>query len=342
VVSAAAARFVLARGARRPVRVLVFLLCALLAAQGLAPNFVLLSASFLFVGLCAGSVDMLLNAQATEIERDAGRPMINSFHGYWSLGSIIGSLLAVGAAAASIPPGVHLSVVGLTLAFASIPLVSGVPDTRGGAAKLLAPGTGRLRMGAAVAVVSALAVAAVVIEGAGGDWSAIYLRDFGHAPEGVAALAFAAMSTAMTLVRFTADRVTALTSVRLVAALGGLVAGLGFLAAIAFPAPAFSIAGFALVGAGAAVLFPLAMTAGSNLDEAGNALSFATAAGYAGSLVAPPLIGGAADRFGLRLALLMPALVGFAVFGMMASTRVLSARTNRGSTDAAKPVESKA
>lgn len=342
VVSAGAARFVLARGARRPVRVLVFALCALLATQGLAPNFTLLAASFLAVGLCVGSVDMLLNSQATEIEREAGRPMINSFHGYWSLGSIVGSVLAVGAAAASIPPAVHLTLVGVALALASIPLVARVPDTRGGAAVLIAPGSGRWHLGTAVAVISVLALVAVVVEGAGGDWSAIYLRDFGHAPEAVAALGFGALSLAMTAVRFVADRLTAVTGVRGVAALGGLVTGLGFLVAVVFPVPALAIAGFALVGIGSAVLFPLAMTAASNMDESGTALSVATAVGYAGSLVGPPLIGAAADHFGLRLALLIPAGAGFVVFGMMASTRVLSARTSRRSSDAAERVEPEA
>ena len=342
VVAAGAARLIIGRGARRPVRIGLFVMCAMLAAQGLAPTFALFVTALLVVGVCVGGVDMLINAQATQIERDAGRPMINSFHAYWSLGSILGSAGAAAAAAARIPPSVHLSVVAVGLALGSIPLVAPVPDTRGGAAALLAPGSGRLHFGAAVAVISVLALVAVTVEGAGGDWSAIYLRDFGHAPEGVAALGFAALSVAMTLVRFTADRITAMTSVRLVAGLGGLVAGLGFLLAIAYPAPLWSIAGFALVGAGSAVLFPLAMTAGSNLDEAGSALSVATATGYAGSLVAPPLIGAAADHFGLRLALVIPAIAALSVVGTMASTRVLSSRTTRRLTDAAESVEPKA
>jgi MFS family permease len=343
VTSAGAGRAILARGARTPVRVGMFVMCAMLAAQGLAPNFVSLAIAFLVVGLCVGAVDMLLNSQATEIERDSGRPMINSFHGYWSLGSIVGSLIAVGAAAAAISPGVHLTVVGVVLAVASIPLIAAVPDTRGASASLLAPGSGRWRIGAAVAVVSALALASVTVEGAGGDWSAIYLRDFGHAPESVAALGFGVLSVAATAVRFTADRLTAFAGSRVVASLGGLVTGLGFLLAIAFPAPAFSLLGWALVGAGSAVLFPLAMTSASNIDKRGTALTIATAAGYAGSIVAPPAIGAAADHFGLRLALLIPALAALAVFGMMASTRVLSSRTTtRRLADATEGLESKA
>jgi len=342
VVSAGGGRLLLARGARRPVRIGVFLMCALLAGPGLAPSFVALALVFLLTGACAGGVDMLINSQATDIERTSGRPMINSFHGYWSLGAIVGSALAVGAAAAAIPPSIHLTVVGVGLAIASVPLVAAVPDTRGGAAVLLAPGSGWWRVGGAVAVISLLALVSVTVEGAGGDWSAIYLRDFGRAPESVAALGFGVLSVAMTLVRFTADRLTAISSTRAVTALGGLVAGLGFLLAVAFPAPVISLAGFALVGAGAAVLFPLAMTAASNLDARGNALSFVTAAGYAGSIIAPPLIGTAADHFGLRLALIIPAVAALSVVGMMASTRVLSSRTSRRSSDATERVESEA
>lgn len=244
-----------------------------------------------------------------------------------------------GAASLGAPPSLHLTIVGVALAVASLPLVAAVPNTRGGAALLPAAGGGRLRLGAAVAVVSALALVAVAVEGAGGDWSAIYLRDFGHAPEGIAALGFGALSVAMTVVRFTADRITGLTSVRVVAAAGGLLTGLGFLLAVLLPAPLWSIAGFALVGAGSAVLFPLAMTTSSNLHEAGNALVVATAAGYAGSIVGPPLIGGAADAFGLRLALLIPMAAGLVVFVMMATTRVLSSRSTRRYADAAESVE---
>ena len=206
VISAGAGRPILARGARTPVRIGVFAMCALLAAQGLAPSFLSLTLVFFMVGLCAGAVDMLLNSQATEIERNAGRPMINSFHAFWSLGSIVGSLLAVAAAAAAISPAVHLTIVGVGLAAASLPLVAAVPDTRGAAAVLVAPGSGRWHIGAAVFVVSLLALVSVTVEGAGGDWSAIYLRDFGHAAESVAALGFGVLSVAMTAVRFSPNR----------------------------------------------------------------------------------------------------------------------------------------
>jgi MFS family permease len=343
VIAAAGARLLLARGARLPVRIGVFALCVLLIGPGVAPTYTVLVAVFLVTGLFAGASDVLMNSQAAEIEREAGRPMINSFHAYWSLGSIVGSIIAVAAAALLIPPSIQFGVVGILLAVASVPLVAAVPDTRGGAAALIPADAARWHVGAAVVVLAMIALVAVAVEGAGMDWSAIYLRDFGHASQGVAALGFAVMAVTMTAVRFTADRLTALTSPRAMVALGAAVVAAGFGLAVAFPEPwVLAIAGFGLVGAGTAVLFPLAMSASANLDAAGTTLSLVTAAGYAGSVVVPPLIGGAADRFGLQLALLIPMAFALVVVGLMAGTRVLPTSATRRFSDATEGVEREA
>ena len=67
-----------------------------------------------------------------------------------------------------------------------------------------------------------------------------------------------------------------------------------------------AITGFALVGMGTAVLVPLAFSAGANLGASGTALTLVLAGGYAGSIAGPALIGSAADRVGLRVALGIP------------------------------------
>ena len=339
VVGAGVARPALGQGARVPARVSMLVMFAALVAPAVAPSFVLLAIAFLAGGLCAGFLDPLLNAQAAEIERNAGRPMINGFHAYWSLGSIVGSVIAAGAAAVSLSPAIHFTAVALVLAAVSVPLLAALPDTKGGSATLVPTGTGRFAMGTALTVVAALAFLGIVVESGGGDWSAIYLRDFGHAPQDVAALGFAALSAAMTVVRFTADRLTAMSSPRVVAALSGLVSAAGFAVAIAFPSAPTAILGFALVGVGAAALVPLSFSAAANLDRDGNALSIVTAVGYASSIVSPPLIGAAADRFGLRLALLIPTAAGVGVLAMMAGTRVLSKRTPGRLANATERVE---
>src|SRR6266851_2117535 len=313
VAGAVLARPVLAGGARRWVRVLTIVMVAALIGPALAPGFAVFAATFLLLGIVSGLIDVLENSQATEIERDSGRPMINGFHGFWSLGFVAGGVVAAAAAAVGLGPLPHFAIVAAVVGVASVPLLAGVPNTRGGAATLLPSGTTRLRIGTAVGAVAAMAFFGILVESAGGDWGPIYLRDYGKTTLAVAAGVSVTFSIAMTAVSLTADQLTARTSAAVVVALGSIVSIIGVGLAVALPAPATAIMGITLVGAGCAVMVPLAFSAAANLGRTGTALSLVMSAGYAGSIVGPWLIGSAADRFGLRLALLIPLAAAAAV-----------------------------
>lgn len=321
VIGAAVAGPALARGAAKWVRGGTVVMLGLLVTPAAAPSFPVFAGTFLILGLCGGFLDVLENSQAAALEREAGRPMINSFHGFWSLGFVVGGLGAAIAAGLTVGPLPHFALVAVLVGGASVPLLAQVPDTRGGAATLLPSGTTRWRIGAAVGAVAAIAFFGILVESAGADWGPIYLRDFGGASLGVAAGVGVAFSIAMTVVRFTADRLTAFTNATAVAALGALVAMAGIGLAIATPAPVPAIAGFTLVGAGCAVMVPLAFSAGANLGRSGAALSAVTAAGYAGSIFGPLLIGSAADRIGLRIALSIPLAAAVVVLLTASSLR---------------------
>ena len=167
-----------------------------------------------------------------------------------------------------------------------------------------------------------MALFGILVESAGGDWGPIYLRDYGKTTLALAAAVSVTFSIAMTLVRLTADRLTARTSAAVVVALGAIVSMIGVGLAVALPAPATAIAGFTLVGAGCAVMVPLAFSAGANLGRTGTALSVVMSAGYVGSIVGPWLIGSTADRVGLRLALLIPLAAAVAVLLTAVGLRV--------------------
>src|SRR5260370_17125326 len=99
---------VLGRGARAWVRAGTVAIGAALLGPALAGSFAALFISLVLLGVCAGFIDMLENAQAAELERIAGRPLINGFHGFWSLGTLLGALLPAGAAFAPVSPLPHL------------------------------------------------------------------------------------------------------------------------------------------------------------------------------------------------------------------------------------------
>ena len=319
VIGAGVARVVLGRGARAWVRGGTIAICAALVLPALAGSFTQLLVSLLLLGACAGFIDLLENAQAADLERIAGRPLLNGFHGYWSLGVFTGAILAGAAAFAGVPPLLHFALAALVAAFASAFFLRDLPDTSAGAPQRAPRGVGRYWLTGFVVAVAAISFSSVLVEGGTADWSPLYLRELSHADPGVAASGFAAFALAATLVRFRADLLTARTSPAVVARLGGIIAAIGLVLAIAVPALPGAITGFALVGIGTAVLVPLAFSAGANLGASGTALTLVLAAGYSGSIAGPAMIGNVADRFGLRIAMGIPLAAAIVIIALAGS-----------------------
>ena len=327
VLGAGVARLVLSRGARRWVQAGTVAICVALLGPGTAVSLEQLLVAALLLGGCAGFIDVLENAQAAELERLEGRPLINGFHGFWSLGAIFGSVLAGIAAFAGLAPLPQFAIGAVIAAVVSTPFLRDLPDTRSGADETTRSAPGRLWLRGSLVAVAAVAFAGILVEGGTADWSALYLHEFSHANSGVAAGGFAAFALAATMVRFRADRLTARTSPSLVARLGGLIAALGLALAIAVPALPVAIIGFALVGMGTAVLMPLAFSAGANLGQSGTPLTIVLAAAYAGSIAGPALIGSAADQFGLRVALTILLAAAIVVMALAGSLQVANGAT---------------
>jgi MFS family permease len=328
VVGATVARFLLGSGARRFVRAGTPVLAVALVTLGLAANLPQLVVGMLLNGLCAGVLDVLENAQGAELERLAARPMINGFHAFWSLGAVVGSLMAGVAAYFAIAPVAHFAAVAAVVAVASAWFLRDLPDTRSGAARVAPPGAGRLWLTGPVVAVSVVSLAGFLVEGGTADWSTLYLRDLSHVNPGVAAAGYGGFMLAAMLTRFRADRLTARTSTVIVVRLGALLGAGGLALAVAFPALAGAATGFALVGIGTAVIVPLAFAAGANLGASGTALAVVMSSGYAGSVVGPALIGHAADHFGLRVAMLIP-LAGALTIALLAGNLRPAPQQNR-------------
>lgn len=313
VAGATAGRPVLSRGARAPVQVATVLLCAATAALGLAGSLVTLIAAFFVAGVLAGFVDVLENAQAAELEHEAGRPLINSFHGFWSLGALVASLAASAAAYLNVTPAIHFAAAGVLIALGSAWALRDLPDTKSGAAASLPDRLPKRPPGWDVMAVSVIAFCALIVEAGSSNWSSLFLRDVSHASAALAAIGLTSFLGATTIVRFLADSLTSLAGRAAVTRIGAVLAGAGLAVAIAVPSIPGAMTGFALSGMGTAVLIPLAFRAGANLGRSGTALAIVVSAGYAGSIVSPGLIGNTADRVGLRFAMLIPLLAAAVV-----------------------------
>ena len=160
-------------------RAAALLLCAVLPLPLLAPDFTLLLAAFVLLGIGVGALDVSMNAHAVLVGARHGRPIMSSFRGLFSLGGLVGAALAGGAMTVGLPPAPHLAtsaaVLGLAALAAWPALLPTAPAPAGGS--LFVVPRGRL------AALGAIALVASMAEGAMGDWSAIYIRmDLGAAP----------------------------------------------------------------------------------------------------------------------------------------------------------------
>ncbi|WP_437282895.1 MFS transporter [Sorangium sp. So ce375] len=287
-------------GSRRVTRVSAVLLCAALPLPALAPSFAALVAALLLLGVCNGLMDVAMNAQAVEVERRAGRPILASVHGMFSLGGLIGAALGALAADRALSPAAHLLAVAAVLAAAVARegralSADARPEPSTAAAPGMARSTGLLLLGL-------IAFCSSVGEGAMANWSAVYLRDTLHTTGAFAATGYAAFSLAMLVGRFSGDGLTQRFGAdRVVRAAGVVVAG-GLGAALLANAPIALLLGFGCVGAGLSVVVPLVFRAGASAPGVapGKALATLATLSYGGFLVGPPAIGLISDQLTLR------------------------------------------
>ncbi|WP_347814608.1 MFS transporter [Streptomyces sp. Tu 3180] len=267
-----------------------------------------LIAGFATWGFAASLLSAPTNAQAAEVERRYGRPLLSGFHACFSFALLCGGLLGTVAAALDITPAAQMAVTSLVLGVGLLTAGRWLPDQRPatrdhGAGGL--PGRIRRRVTPRLLLLAFIAFQASFIEGAVTQWSAIYAADsLGLAPSAAAAT-YTAYAVAVAVTRLRGDRLTERLGRRRLLRLSSLAAGLGAVVVVARPHPAAAFVGFALLGVGIACVTPSAFAvAGSQPGlTAGEGVSVVVVGQWPGFLLAPPVIGALAHQWDLRAAL---------------------------------------
>jgi hypothetical protein len=272
--------------------------------------------AFLFLfGVCGSTMDVAMNSQAILVEQRLGERNMSRFHGTFSAGGAVGSAVSSALLARHVRDAyaaMLLSGVLVVLLLCCLPwmLRESQPQRQEEAAR------GRLH--GTLLMLGALAVAAMVPEGAVGDWSALFLRTERHVGVGLAGYGYTAFAAAMLTMRFSGDWVMRHVAEGRALRVGGLVAALGYLAVVISPYAWGCIAGFALVGVGIANASPILYRAAGRVPGVAPQAGIGTAVGmgYAGLLAGPPALGWLARSVGLGhsfIALIL--LCGFLVAG---------------------------
>ncbi|MDX2813607.1 MFS transporter [Streptomyces sp. PA03-5A] len=295
-----AARVAHHMGMRNALRLLLGLWCASLALPALSSGLGWLCGAMFVYGASAGMADVVMNAQGVEVEERLGRSIMSGLHGMWSAGTLLGSLFGVLAAHAELDARLHLTAAAVLLVVLGQVVCSGVLDLRPAASEE-APARFALPPRAAL-VIGAIGFCAVFAEGASMDWSAVYLRDIAGASPGVAAASYTAFACTMAVSRLLGDLVVRRFGPVRTVRFGGLLATVGGVLVATASAQVTTIAGFALIGVGIAVVVPLCFAAaGRSGPNASQAIAGVATVTYTSGLVAPAAIGSIAEASSLQV-----------------------------------------
>lgn len=269
------------------------------------------------LGLGVGAVDASANMQAVALEHRYGRPILPSLHGAWTVGAILASALTL----------VTADVSDLALCSLMLPalLALAAPYLRGSSEipALAAAGLPtRPIMLVGIAMMLFYAVDTAVQ-----TWGATYAHDVFGTSQGTSAACALVYLTCSGLVRLVGDRLVTGWGIPPLVRAGAVVGVLGLAVVVVAPNFWVSLVGFALAGAGLAVVAPLAFSAAASLaggdtsdPEVRRARVDAAIArfnlwNYAGAVLGS-VVTGLASGGNLNLGFILPAVLTLALLPM--------------------------
>lgn len=275
--------------------------CLLLPLLPAISHIGILIIGLLLFGVGIGLTDCAMNIQAVIVDKASEKPIISGFHGYYSVGGIVGA----GAMSAILLMGTPPIAAAIIISLVSLLLLS--ISFKGFLSYANAP-TGPLIAipKGIVLVIGIICFAIFLAEGTVLDWSAVFLIEHHGLEESLGGLGFAAFATTMTIGRLTGDKIVMRVGSARVVFWGALLACIGFMIAVLSPYLSIAIIGYALVGAGCSNIVPVMFSSIGKQNTMPEALAVPAVStlGYLGILAGPAAIGFVAFQFTLATALL--------------------------------------
>jgi len=287
---------------------LVLMMMPLLAT---ADSHLVMAAALMIFGAGLGMLDVAMNYQAVQVEQAADKPMMSGFHGFFSLGGILGAgtvSLLLSQSLTPLTATLVVMAVMLLLLLWRLPVLMNERLHQPDQPWLVIPRGW-------VAFLGLLCFILFLAEGAVLDWGALLLLQNPEMTPAWAGLGYAVFSVAMTLGRFSGDKIIQRYGRYPVMLTGALTAAAGMSLAVLLPWPEIALLAFLLVGFGLSNTVPMLFNAAGNQRDmpANLAISAMTTLGYAGILSGPALIGFISQWISLSGAFLVIALLLLAV-----------------------------
>ncbi|QDZ12315.1 MFS transporter [Devosia ginsengisoli] len=267
-------------------------------AQGPLMFFLLL----LPVGLTIGAIEVIINIEADRVEHVIGRRIMSRAHAFWSLGFFTAGMVGSFIAQTGLSVQIHLLLMIPIITVATLVVLGRFEPAphRAGSSTDETPHFARPTL--PIMMLVAVCLSAMLMEGAGIDWSAIYMRNMFAAEPFWAGIAVATVAGSQAFARFFADGFVDRYNPVVVARALLVILGAGVLLVFFAPVAWSAYLGFAMIGVGSSALFPLAMSAAAQQTDRPAAINVAALAqfSFTAFLLGPPLLGYVAEHFGIQ------------------------------------------
>lgn len=238
--------------------------------------------------------DVAMNLQGSALSARRSTPVMNRLHAMWSLGTVVGGLIAAAMAGFDVSLRVHLLaaagvlLVGLLYVVPGLLTEDDVPEEDDSV-------VGERRGAKLVWLFGLLGAAAIVPEMINSDWAAFRLTDDLDASDGVAGLAYVAFTSGMVTGRLVGDGIVERLGSNTMLRVATVVAAVGVAVATLIPAVPSVFIGLFIAGLGVSVMFPQLYDAAARSPQSGAALGGLTAGSRIALLGAPALVGALAN-----------------------------------------------
>lgn len=313
------------------IRISGLFFCALLPLIPHAPNAAVLCVIVFLFGASGGCMDVAMNADASRVEKEAGRPYMSSFHGMWSLGGFVGAGLAT-----LMLEWTNGSLQALIMAVVMFVLFAwGQRGLGAGHVERIAGTMQRHSLRPAFLALLIGIMAALTFSGEGVvlDWAAIFLREHLGADPALANVGYQAFAGSMATMRFFGDAIRRHIDGAMLVRGGCLLALAGLLLGPLSGNVYIGILGYALTGIGFSNIVPVLFSAAGAMPRPEVQIAAVSTMGYAGLLAAPPLLGVVAHAASLA-GIFYVAAAGTVIVAALAWTCAQGAGTTRRVTEA--------
>lgn len=275
-----------------------------------------LVAVLFFFGSARNLFNISANAQSIAVQAMFDRTIIASLHGIWSTAGFAAGALGTLTIAAGL--STHWHLLGVSVVLTSLCCyffrnsVHQLPSPHERKGSFVLPNRTMLKFGL-------VCFASMACEGTMYDWAAIYLRKATGAAPGLATAGYAIYMAAMTLGRFTGDRVASRIGIRSMLTYCGALMLSGLLLAALVPHTYVAVLGFILVGFGVACVVPMTFSMAGKVPNmsGGPAIAAVSTVGYFGFLIVPPVVGFIAEALNLRWSFGLMSLLGLLILWMV-------------------------